>query len=262
MPQPEPFADIKDQATRICDASSFELLSYPITGIGLPLLKMRLPALDAAARPVLLGAGIHGDEPAAVTAVLQFVSSHQWKKYPQLHFTIYPCINPTGYNLGTRENANGDDVNRSFYGKGTPESEAMRSSLDGDAYDFWIDAHEDYAEDGFYMFAPLDGVGASEIVKAVGKVGPITSKAEIDEMRVIDGIVKHEGDIRKRIDARKDWPMAFYLIKKFSERGFTPETPGLQPLKLRVTMQLAAYNSALSQFAKEVTVTGGDVCSR
>ena len=38
-------------------------------------------------------------------------------------------------------------------------------------------------------------------------------------------------------------------MKHFSERGFTPETPGLQPLDLRVKMQLAAYDAALSRLA-------------
>ena len=45
--------------------------------------------------------------------------------------------------------------------------------------------------------------------------------------------------------------MAFYLIKNFSERGFTPETPGLKPLDLRVVMQLAAYDAALTMLSDE-----------
>ena len=115
MPQPEPFADIKDQATRICDASSFELLSYPITGIGLPLLKMRLPALDAAARPVLLGAGIHGDEPGGVETIVKFLQETRYLVYlDEWEITLLPCINPFGYEFGIRENHQGKDLNRLF----------------------------------------------------------------------------------------------------------------------------------------------------
>ena len=255
MSKPENFAEIKERVERVCAAAGLDLLTYPIKEIGLDLLKVRLPAAETDSRPVFLGAGVHGDEPAAVTAVLQFLEERRWENYPGLQFTVYPCVNPAGYNLGTRENAGGEDVNRSFHGEGTPESRTVRQSLEGDSYDFWIDAHEDYAEDGYYMFAPWDGVWAAEVVKAVGKVGPVTTQPEIDEMRIVDGIVQHDEDIGERFEERKDWPMAFYLMKNFSERGFTPETPGLQPLELRVKMQLAAYHAALSRFAAEVSET-------
>ena len=249
MPKPENYAEIKDRVERLCAAAGLELLSFPIKEIGLELLKIRFPAGDEPTRPVFLGAGVHGDEPAAVVAVLQFLEERRWEPYPRLQFTVYPCINPTGYDLGTRENADGDDVNRSFRGDGTPESRTMRQALDGDRFDFWIDAHEDYAEDGYYMFAPGDEGWAAEVVTAVGEVGPVTTKPEIDEMRIVDGLVQFDEDTRERFEDREEWPLAFYLIKNFSEHGFTPETPGLQPLELRVKMHLAAYDAALSSLS-------------
>ncbi len=249
MPKPENYAEIKGRVERQCAAAGLELLSFPIREIGLEILKIRFPVAEDGARPVFLGAGVHGDEPAAVTAVLQFLEERRWEKYPELQFTIYPCVNPAGYDLGTRENADGDDINRSFHGEGTPESRAMRESLDGERFEFWVDAHEDYAEDGYYMFAPGDAGWAAEIVKAVSEVGPINTKPEIDEMTIIDGIVQLDEDVKDRFEERKDWPLAFYLINNFSEQGFTPETPGLQPLELRVEMQLAVYAAALSRLA-------------
>ena len=249
MPKPENYAEIKGRVERLCAVAGLELLSFPIKEIGLEILKIRLPAAGEGARPIYLGAGVHGDEPAAVTAVLQFLEERRWEKYPELQFMIYPCINPAGYDLDTRENADGDDINRSFHGEGTPESRTMREALKGDRYDFWIDAHEDYAEDGYYMFAPGDAGWAAQVVKAVSKVGPVTTEPEIDEMRIVDGIVQFDEDISDRFEERKDWPLAFYLMKHFTEQGCTPETPGLQPLDLRVEMQLAVYDAALSQLA-------------
>lgn len=255
MSKPADYVEIKARVERLCAAAGLDLQPFAVPEIGLDLLRVRIPARAARFRRVFLDAGIHGDEPAAVTAVLQFLEERRWRDYPEIDFTVYPCINPNGFDLGIRENAAGDDINRSFYGKGTPESRAVRRSLEGDRFDYWIDAHEDYAEDGYYMFAPRETGWAADIVAAVGRVGPITTQPEIDEMRVAGGIVQHDEDIGKRFEERKDWPLAFYLIKNFSERGFTPETPGLQPLELRVQMQLAAYATALSLLATEAAAS-------
>jgi murein peptide amidase A len=249
--KPADYNEIKARVTRLCSAAGLDLQSFPVPEIGLDLLRVHIPAATAGSRRLFLAAGVHGDEPAAVTAVLQFLEQRRWEQYPEIDFTIYPCVNPNGFDAGTRENAAGDDINRSFYGEGTPESRAMRRSLEGARFDYWIDAHEDYAEDGYYMFAPADSEWAADIVRAVSRVGPINIKPEIDEMDIVDGIVQFEGDVMERFDDREDWPMAFYFIKNFSERGFTPETPGLKPLALRVEMQLAAYDAALTMLSDE-----------
>ena len=251
MSKPADYNEIQQRVTRLCADAGLDLHAFPVPEIELDLLRVRIPSAAASSRRVFLGTGVHGDEPAAVTAVLQFLEERRWERYPRLSFTIFPCVNPNGYDLGIRENAAGDDVNRSFLGEGTPESRAMRRVLEGDNFDYWIDAHEDYAEDGYYMFAPTDTTWAADIVRAVGQVGPINIKPEIDEMPILDGIVQFEGDVRDRFEERTDWPMAFYLIKNFSERGFTPETPGLKPLDLRVVMQLAAYDAALTMLSDE-----------
>ncbi len=251
MSKPADYNEIQQRVTRLCADAGLDLHAFPVPEIELDLLRVRIPSAAASSRRVFLGTGVHGDEPAAVTAVLQFLEERRWERYPRLSFTIFPCVNPNGYDLGIRENAAGDDVNRSFLGEGTPESRAMRRVLEGDNFDYWIDAHEDYAEDGYYMFAPTDTTWAADIVRAVGQVGPINIKPEIDEMPILDGIVQFEGAVRDRFEERTDWPMAFYLIKNFSERGFTPETPGLKPLDLRIVMQLAAYDAALTMLSDE-----------
>ena len=251
MAKPADYNEIKARVTWLGAAAGLDLQSFPVPEIGLELLRVRIPSAGAASRRLFLAAGVHGDEPAAVTAVLQFLEERRREQYPGIDFTIYPCVNPDGFDAGTRENATGDDINRSFHGEGTPESRALRRSLEGNRFDYWIDAHEDYAEDGYYMFAPTDSEWAADVVAAVGKVGPVTAKPEIDEMKIVAGIVDHEKDVPDMMEERQDWPLAFYMIKNFSKRGFTPETPGLLDLDLRVRMQLAAYDAALSMLSQE-----------
>ena len=56
-------------------------------------------------RRILISAGIHGDEPAGVETVCAFLENELYKNFlKDWEFTILPCINPAGYDAGTRNN--------------------------------------------------------------------------------------------------------------------------------------------------------------
>ena len=80
---------------------------------------------------VMLSAGVHGDEPAAPWALLSLVRDGLLDR--RFAYRMWPCTNPTGYEAGTRENAEGADVNRSF-GRGgtTPEARAIVTATRGE----------------------------------------------------------------------------------------------------------------------------------
>ena len=85
-----------------------------------PLVKLVTmpPASPYATRlPICIVAGVHGDEPDGVLSALEF--ARRFARSPNLtdnySLTIYPCINPTGYQRMTRENLNGKDLNREFF---------------------------------------------------------------------------------------------------------------------------------------------------
>jgi hypothetical protein len=69
-------------------------------------------------------AGIHGDEPAGILGLMDFV--RELDDHPELgkEFLIhlYPLCNPSGYLAGTRESSSGKDLNREFW-RGSPEPE-------------------------------------------------------------------------------------------------------------------------------------------
>jgi hypothetical protein len=102
---------------------------------------------------VHLCAGVHGDEPAAPWALLSLVRDGLLDR--RFAYRIWPCANPSGYRLGTRANAEGADVNRSF-GKGgtTPEARAIVTALRDRRFELSIDLHEDFEAEGFYLFEP------------------------------------------------------------------------------------------------------------
>ena len=74
---------------------------------------------DASAPTVTIHAGVHGDERAAPWALLSIVRDGLLDA--RFAYRLWPCLNPTGYAAGTRENAEGDDINRSFSRGGTTQ---------------------------------------------------------------------------------------------------------------------------------------------
>ena len=104
---------------------------------------------------VLLTGGVHGDEPAGVEAVLGFVEEDMDPWLDQVEFTAVPCVNPVGYVRDTRDNGGGADINRSFESTDVPEVQLVKKLLEGSRLDAFVDCHEDWEADGFYMYEGL-----------------------------------------------------------------------------------------------------------
>ncbi|MGD2108190.1 MAG: M14 family murein peptide amidase A [Phycisphaerae bacterium] len=67
--------------------------------------------------PVLVLAGIHGDEPKSVTVATRLreaLSSDRSQAVGEAHWIVVPVANPDGYALRRRGNANRVDINRNF----------------------------------------------------------------------------------------------------------------------------------------------------
>ncbi len=60
-------------------------------------------------RRAYVSAGIHGDEPAGLLAMRQLLQDNAWPAHVGLW--LCPCLNPTGFPLNRRENAQGIDLN-------------------------------------------------------------------------------------------------------------------------------------------------------
>jgi protein MpaA len=121
--------------------------------------------VGAPGKPVVsLAAGVHGDEPAAPWALLSVVRDGLLDG--NFGYRIWPCTNPSGYEAGTRRNAEGDDINRSFMrGGATPEARAIITANRDRSFALSLDLHEDFESTGFYCYEPKgqidDGLGAA-----------------------------------------------------------------------------------------------------
>ena len=244
--QPANYAEITARVEAAAAAAGVELTRYPISGLGLDLLRVDIPAQVPAVARLAVFAGTHGDEPAPVVTALEFLEQRLWARSPSVAFSVFPCLNPTGYDLGTRENKDGIDINRQFARDEVPEVRALRAAAANDTFDTFVDAHEDPEEVGFYAYAFFsDNSWPRLIVEAVAERGPIISTPEADDHPVEDGVVAH-GDEETRDErfreymADGEWPLPFYLYDRGTRDFMTTETPGLIELATRVAMQHAA----------------------
>ena len=108
--------------------------------------------------PIRVGifAGIHGDEPEGVHAIVQFIQLLE--AHPELatgyYLSFYPVCNPTGFEDATRHSRRGKDLNREFWKNSTePEVRLLQAELQSRSFQGLISLHTDDTSDGFYGFA-------------------------------------------------------------------------------------------------------------
>jgi hypothetical protein len=102
---------------------------------------------------IAIHAGVHGDEPAGAWALYECVRDGLLDT--RFAYRLWPCVNPSGFARGTRRNADGDDVNRSFSrGGSTPEARAIVTANRDRRFALSLDLHEDHEATGFYLYEP------------------------------------------------------------------------------------------------------------
>ena len=145
--------------------------------------------------PIRIGifAGIHGDEPEGVHALVRFLRAldanpEQAEGY---RLCIYPVCNPTGFEDGTRHSRSGKDLNREFR-RNSPEPEVklLEKELYLHLFHGIISLHTDDTSHGFYGFASGSTLTKNLIEPALRAVEPLLPR-NIDD--VIDGFAARDG---------------------------------------------------------------------
>jgi protein MpaA len=213
---------------------------------------------SASSPTVLLSAGIHGDEPAAIAALASLVADDLLDR--RYSYRILPCINPSGFRTGTRFNASGSDINRSFAADGsTPEAQACIAITKKRRYVLSIDLHEDDEAAGFYAYdlqSRSSRKRGSPIVAALdsaelpvqeltpdfdlGYAGPTDGRAELDRGRVISSF-------EQQASAFTGWPFATFLLAAHTKSALIFETPQNDRFHRRVRMHRLAVMAAIAQ---------------
>ncbi len=141
-------------------------------------------------------AGIHGDEPAGILALMDFV--RELDLHPDLGreylLYLYPLCNPSGYLAATREAAScGKDLNREFW-KNSPEPEVrlLEEEIQRRQFDGIIYLHSDYTCGGFYGFARdrlISEQMLAPALQAADQVLPCDPGPVIDGFHAVNGII-------------------------------------------------------------------------
>ena len=203
------------------------------------------------ARPtsrIYISAGIHGDEPAGPLAVRQLLQENAWPA--DVNLWLLPCLNPTGFRLHRRENAEGLDLNRQYL---HPEAGEVRAHMgwlkEQPAFDLCLCLHEDWESHGFYVYE-LNPDNQPSLAGAI--VDRVAEVCPLDPSGIIEGRPAHNGIIRPSVDphSRPQWPEAFYLLAHKTRLSYTLEAPSDFPLPVRVSALVTAVRAAVEQSAK------------
>jgi len=226
-------------------------LDVPIDLIGTvhnyPIYQIRLASIIGTPKPVLITGGMHGDEPAGVEAVLQFIERDNTALLNKFSFLIIPCINPYGYVHNTRETVDGVDINRAFEAEDVAEVTIIKKALGQTQFSLAIDFHEDYDATGFYLYEgkrneKYIGPKLAVAAKAIGSIDPDDPGEDAPDLA--EGVYK----------VANSWGtqgLAPYLLHFHSEHVIISETPTVWQLEKRVALHLTILGTALNTVSKK-----------
>jgi protein MpaA len=198
---------------------------------------------------IYLSAGIHGDEISGPIAMLEMLRQPDF--FANCEATLFPILNPDGLARGTRENADGVDLNRDYREPKSAEIAGHVATLQTlGRFDAAMLLHEDFEGIGAYLYELNETLPphlGGNILAAMGRHVPIDLRPEIEGVSAANGLLRRRDLILKHgpIEERPDWPEAIYLGVHHTRLSYTTETPMPFPLEQRVKAQIAAVKTLL-----------------
>lgn len=187
-------------------------------------------------------AGIHGDEPAATEALVDWAMRRS-RPLKKCEVLIFPCLNPWGLQHNSRNDAQGIDLNRGYHRRDVAVVEAQKALVRGRTFDAAVMLHEDFDAHGVYLYEipgarPFWG---EKLLAAAAKHLPCEPRKKVE------GQICHGGLIRKRIkpETLPEHPEAFFLHFGHTRRSLTIETPSEFSLSSRVRAHGAMLDEVL-----------------
>ncbi len=221
--------------------------------VGAPRTLLCAETGDQAKPQVALSAGVHGDEPAGPWALLALLEDGALD--PRYSYRIWPCTNPSGFRAGTRENAEGVDINRSF-GRGgqTPEARAIVTSNRNRRFVLSIDLHEDCDAQGFYCYeyggAELGSAAVAALDAADLPVQHFDAAFDLGSPLPPEHVQFERGRVianpLREGEAIGGTSYSLAIARRAAARALTFESPGRLPWELRLAMHRTAVSAALA----------------
>jgi hypothetical protein len=126
---------------------------------GEDILRIDLPSRNSQAKKILITAGLHGNEPFGVTALMEFIEKTVFdhKLRNEYDFVFLPMMNPKALKNSSRLTSDHIDLNRTFSSsRQTPQSLAIMNSLNNENFDMAIDLHGSIMREGFFIIKSME----------------------------------------------------------------------------------------------------------
>ena len=189
-----------------------------------------------------VSAGMHGDEPAPLWALLEWAEENLPYRLDE-PLLIFPCLNPWGMVNNVRCDARGRDMNRLFL---DPSAEGIGELLRivGDRrFRLCLNLHEDYDGQGMYVYElSHQGNLAEELLEAASAVIAPDPNPEIDGSEAVNGVIRRE--VTAADFMGMGLPEAVYLHLYNADATLTIESPSEFALFDRVSALKLALAAA------------------
>jgi murein peptide amidase A len=208
-----------------------------------PVLFIHTPV--AAGPRLYLSAGVHGDEAAPVSALLEWAADNT-ALLTTLPVAIFPLFNPSGLTLNTRADHKGIDLNRRFHDACHPHIKAWWNAIGDMRFSHGLCMHEDYDAQGIYCYelsrsARLDC--AERMIEACEAHIPRDPRVSIDGRAVRQGFLR-----RRKPPDLPGMPEAVALYMHSTDHTMTFETPSEHSLADRI----GAHRAFIDAFVRGV----------
>ena len=215
------------------------------SGIAIEGFVKRSASLEAPI--VYVSSGVHGDEPAGPLAIERLVANDFF--HSDLSWIVCPMLNPSGHMAGTRENAEGIDLNRDYYFLKSTEVQGHVAWLETqEAPSLMLSLHEDWESSGYYFYE-INTQGdqptkARTLMDCLDKTMLREADSTVDGHEVREpGWIYHEAIA----DEFQCWPEAIFMAKKMGcPVSLTMESPSSSELEKRIVLQMEFVRTAVS----------------
>jgi hypothetical protein len=210
---------------------------------GYPIVALE-PARPRPGEPFqYVSAGVHGDEPAAVVALLEWAEA-SGALLGRKNFLLVPCFNPWGLVNNARYDSRGRDLNRRFDAGRDPRIKGWTQIVSRCELDLALCLHEDYDAQGMYLYELARGPGSSfvghRLLAAARRLIPPDPRPRIEGRRASGGLIK-----RPRVPRHfTGLPEAIVLHRLGARRTLTIESPSEFSLLHRVKAIRAMLDAA------------------
>ena len=191
----------------------------------------------------LIAAGFHGDEIAGPWGVVNFLENTDLDIFDNINISIIPLVNPMGFRLNMRSGGYGLDANRGYIETKNTQ-EVFKLSREGEILKSHQSIYKDLGKDGLICLHEAPGADYEYFIYGYEKdvkPGNFTNLFKEIEAKFFMPFgfgyspTKRDTVVNSIVFKRFDGGFQDWLFRGgMTDRAVVTETPGNQPLELRI----------------------------